>query len=184
MVVATSSKRCRPSKASIRRANSACASAIMRAGTSSRPTSSNSSAMRLLRNHPRVSLGNADGEDANTGNDADPLGHGNCAPGVQQIEEMRALEAEIVGRQNRKTAPLRRVKILRQLRGPAQQLLALRFVEAQVFPQLLHIGLLEVVDRELHLLEMPDLAVGDRVRGTRPNHVVDRVDVLQKGGDT
>src|SRR5271154_1465435 len=121
----------------------------MRAGISSRPTSSNSSAMRLLRNQPRIGLGNAHCEDANTGDDADPLGHGNCAPGVQQIEEMRALETEVVGRQDRKAALLRRAKVLRQLRGPAQQLLALCFVEAQVLPQLLHLGLLKVVDREL-----------------------------------
>src|ERR1700722_7998582 len=106
----------------------------MRAGISSSPISSNSSGMRLPSDHLRVRLGDADGEGADAGDDADTLGHGNGSAGIQQIEKVGALEAEIVSSQNRKTAPLGHAEILRLLRGSTQQLLALRFVEAQVLP--------------------------------------------------
>src|ERR1700691_6191500 len=155
----------------------------MRAGISSRPISSNSSGMRLPRDHPRVSLGNAYGEDPDAGDDADALGHRDCAPGIEQVEEMRALEAKVIRSQHGKTALLGRSKLLRLLRGPAQQMLALRLVEAQMLPQLLYIGLLEVVDRELHLLQMANLPVSDRMGSARPDHVIKGVDILQKGGD-
>src|SRR5580698_5773346 len=131
MTAAASSRRERVSTPSTRRASSASAAAIMRAGISSRPISSNSSGMRLPSDHLRVGLGDADGEGADAGDDADPLGHGNSPAGIQQIEKVGALEAEVVGSQNRKTTPLRQAEVLRLLRGSAQQLLALRFVEAQ-----------------------------------------------------
>src|ERR1700733_8671024 len=132
MATGEPSKRCRVSRASTRRASSASAAAIMRAGISSRPISSNSSGMRLPSDHLRVSLGNTDGKGADAGDDADTLGYGNGSAGIQQIEQVRALEAEVVGRQNRKTPPFGQAEILRLLRGTAQQLLALRLVEAQV----------------------------------------------------
>src|ERR1700683_2508353 len=109
---AASSKRERVSTPSTRRASSASAAAIMRAGISSRPISSNSSGMRLPRDHPRVSLGNAYGEDPDAGDDADALGHRDCAPGIEQIEEMRALEAKVIRSQHGKTALLGRSKLL------------------------------------------------------------------------
>ena len=87
-----------------------------------------------LRNHARVSLGDADGEDADAGDDADALGNRDRAAGIEQIEEVRALEAKVVSSQDRKAALLGRAQLLRLLRCPAQQLLALRLVEAQVLP--------------------------------------------------
>src|ERR1700761_8877664 len=109
-------KRCRPSNASTRLASSACAPAIMRAGISSRPISNNNSGMRLLRDHLGVGLGNTDGENPDAGNDADALSHRYGAPGVEQIEKVGALEAEVVSGQDGK-AP--RVLIFRLLRSHA-----------------------------------------------------------------
>src|ERR1700733_14885178 len=120
MATGEPSKRCRVSRASIRRANSASAAAIMRAGISSRPISSNSSGMRLPSDHLRVGLGDADGEGADAGDDADALGHGNGSAGIQQIEKVGALQAEVIGSQNRKTTPLRQAEVLRLLRRSAQ----------------------------------------------------------------
>src|ERR1700721_4687228 len=113
MATGEPSKRCRVSRASIRRASSASAAAIMRAGISSRPISSNSSGMRLPCNHLRIGLGDADGEGPDAGDDADTFGHGNCSAGIQQIEKVGAREAEVVGSQNGETAPFRQAEIFR-----------------------------------------------------------------------
>ena len=86
------------------------------------------------RDHPRVSLGDADGEDPDAGDDAHALGNGDRTAGIEQVEEVRALEAEVVRSENREAAQLGQGQILRLLRYPAQELLALRLVEPQVFP--------------------------------------------------
>ncbi len=52
--------------------------------------------------------GDGDGEVAHAGDDADPLGDTDGAASIEQVEQVRALEAEIVGRKQRKTAALSR----------------------------------------------------------------------------
>ena len=53
-----------------------------------------------------------------------------------------------------------------------------------MLPELIDVGLLKVIDRELLLVGQADVAVGHvAVRAVDPDDVVDGIDILEKGGD-
>src|SRR5277367_2081730 len=138
-----------------------------------------------------VGLGGCDREVANACDYSYPLGDGDRPSGVEQVEEMRALQTQVIGWQHRE-APSRSVDFhlaeFRRRQFPivddavvdllltsgfsnrlgsklcfelSEQRLAFPLVEPQMLPQLLDVRRLEVVDRELQFLKQADFAISD-----------------------
>src|ERR1700730_3738814 len=138
-----------------RAARSCCALAIMRAGISSNPISNRSSAIRrsvlspasgslpcsLYAQRRGVCACNSYGQVADAPDDADPFRHAHGPARIQQVENVRTLQAQVVGRQHRHALTLLASRFV--FAHQRQQRLALLLVEAEVLPQLRDIRVLE-----------------------------------------
>src|ERR1700745_2346432 len=99
---------------------------------------------------------------------------------IEHIEQVRALEAEVIGCQDWYPVSLSVGSLI--FAHQSEQCLTLLLVETEMLPQLCNIGMLEVVGRELHLFLQSYFAIGDGTfcqRITCPHNVIDRIDVLQ-----
>ena len=104
---------------------------------------------------------------------------------------MRALQAKVVRSQEWESCLLLYNSItpglvLRERHTPLQQFLALRLVQIEMLPGLLHVGNFKVVHRELQFVGVAHVAILHRVAGpriARPYNVVDRVHILQECSD-
>ncbi len=103
--------------------------------------------------------------------DADALGHRNRAAGVEQVEQVRALQHLIVSRQHREALLIGIVVVLRE------QFFALGFVFAEEAPQAVDIRHLEVVNRKLQLVGEAHVGV---FHALGPLDVVNAFDALQE----
>src|SRR6185369_13059509 len=159
------------------RARSPAARACMRAGISSENSSSKSSGTVTLRAR-RLSLALEPGFAAGFGERADaqnvrlPLGDADDTARIEQVEEMRGLDALIIGRQ-------------RQERVAAQERLAFGFGIGEVAQQRIGAGALEVEGRVFPLGLFEDVAVGiaraalgELGRNAIPIEIVDVLDAL------
>src|ERR1700676_5035923 len=126
----------------------------------------------------KISGGDAAGQAPHTPNEHGALGDGNYAASIEYVEQVRAFQAVIVGRQNRESPPQTQVLDGTVLR--IEQLLCLSLVQVEELFCNCRIGEFETVCRELLLLRKPHLTIG-LVSG--PFDVIHIVDVLQIRGD-
>src|SRR5258706_6229954 len=141
----------------------------------------------VLLIHPRPR--NSHSQSAYSSNHADALSHGNRAARIENVEVVRALEAQIVGTEKREAGLLARdaisiALVLSEGGVAVEQTFALGLAQLEVFPSLLNVSYLKVVDRELPFLGQTHIAIFHFLashRVARPHNFVNRIHVLQEG---